>query len=204
MEGIRKISRIPVAIITNASLLGEADVAAACHKADLVVPSLDAGGEGTFQAVNRPCRAIRLRNIVEGMVSFRADFQGDMWLEIMMVKGINDDEQKVAEIAEALERIRPDRIQLNTVDRPPSEEFARPVEKSRLQEVACSWERRLRSWKMSTWIAGFAPELPLRKPSGSVLKDAPVQSRTYRWRWVSTTLKHRKSCRVWWLREMPF
>jgi len=73
---------------------------------------------------------------VEGMIAFRKGYQGDMWLEIMIVKGINDDERQVAEIAAAVQKIRPDRVQLNTVTRPPSEGFACPAERARLEEIA--------------------------------------------------------------------
>lgn len=136
VEGIRGISEIPIAVITNSSLLGQADVAAACRRADLVAPSLDAAGESTFQAVNRPCSGLSLRDVVEGMVSFREGYQGKVWLEVMMVRGINDGERQVAEIAGVIDRIGPDLVQLNTVARPPSEGFALPAEKARLEEIA--------------------------------------------------------------------
>lgn len=136
IEGIRGISRLPIAVITNASLLGRADVAAACREADLVVPSLDAGDEEAFQAVNRPCAGIMLGDVVDGMVSFRESFPGEIWLEVMVVRGFNDDERQLADIAAAVDRIGPQRIQLNTVARPPSEEYALAVGGERMQEIA--------------------------------------------------------------------
>ncbi len=136
IEGIREACALPVAVITNASLLALPDVAAACREADLLVPSLDAGDEETFQAMNRPCAGLGLREVVEGLASFKQAFRGEMRLEVMLVRGVNDDERRIAEIAALLERVRPDRVQLNTVARPSAEESALPVEGKRMREIA--------------------------------------------------------------------
>jgi wyosine [tRNA(Phe)-imidazoG37] synthetase (radical SAM superfamily) len=136
IAGIRRISSLPIAVITNGSLLGDDGVAAACAAADLVVPSLDAADEETFQAVNRPCGGLCLRDVVAGMASFREAFRGDIWLEIMLVKGLNSGEEQVQKLSELVGRISPHKVQLNTVVRPPAETTAHSVEEAELERLA--------------------------------------------------------------------
>lgn len=136
IAGIKRMSDLPVAVITNGSLLADEEVAAACAAADLVVPSLDAADEETFQAVNRPCEEINLRNVVEGLVSFREAFRGEIWLEVMLVKGFNAREEQVRGLSELIERISPDKVHLNTVVRPGAEPGARAVEEEELERLA--------------------------------------------------------------------
>lgn len=112
----------PVVVITNSSLLSRPEVRDEVSNADLVLPSLDAATQKTFEAINRPAPGIRIEEIVEGLKQLRQNFSGEMWLEVMLVKGINDHEAPM--IASLVDEINPDRVQLNTVVRPPSE----PVE----------------------------------------------------------------------------
>lgn len=127
ISGVKKISDVPVAILTNGSLLGDPDVADACLSADLVIPSLDAGDEEKFQAVNRPCEGITISTVIKGLCSFRERFYGAIWLEVFLLDGINSSEEQLETMSALVERIGPDRVQLNTVARPPAEPFARPV-----------------------------------------------------------------------------
>lgn len=127
ISGIKEISDVPVAVLTNGSLLGDPDVAGACLSTDLVVPSLDAGDEETFQAVNRPCEGITLSRVVNGLCSFRERFDGAIWLEVFLLDGINSGKEQLETMSALIERVRPDRVQLNTVARPPAEPFANPV-----------------------------------------------------------------------------
>ena len=134
--GIKQMSEIPLAVITNGSLLGDKDVAEACAKADLVMPSLDAADEETFRKINRPCRELDLHTVVDGIASFRQMYQGTIWLEVFVVEGVNSSEEQVRELGALIDRIGPDKVQLNTATRPPAEAFVRPVEQSRLEELA--------------------------------------------------------------------
>jgi wyosine [tRNA(Phe)-imidazoG37] synthetase (radical SAM superfamily) len=135
-EGIKRMSRLPLAIITNGSLLANGDVSRACAPADLVIPSLDAADEDTFEKINRPCRELSLSTIVDGLVSFRKKFKGGIWLEVFLVPGINSGEEQLNKLGLLIERIGPDKVQLNTATRPPAEAFVRPLEKIRLEEIA--------------------------------------------------------------------
>lgn len=141
IEGIKALTRIPVAVITNGSLLWDRRVADSLLKADLVVPSLDAGDSAMFGRINRPHHGIDYDRVVEGLISFRGVYKGRIWLEVMLLDGWNDGPEQMKKIGELAGRIKPDRVQLNTAVRPPAESTARPVPRSRMQELARMFTR---------------------------------------------------------------
>lgn len=128
--------RVPVAVITNGSLLADPAVREDLAEADLVIPSLDSAREETFRAVNRPLPGITVDTVIEGLVEFTKAFKGRVWLEVLLVDGVNDSPADIEALAEAVARIRPERVQLNTVIRPPAESFARPVSRKALESAA--------------------------------------------------------------------
>jgi len=132
---IRKITSIPVAVLTNSTLLSRKSVRNDLLDADLVVPSLDAATQEIFVKVSRPHSSLRLEEILEGLRKFRQEFKGSIWLEIMLVKGVNDSPFHIRKIKEAIAKIKPDKIQLNTVIRPPAEEYARPLSLKDLEKI---------------------------------------------------------------------
>jgi wyosine [tRNA(Phe)-imidazoG37] synthetase (radical SAM superfamily) len=136
VDGIRKITNIPVAILTNGTLLYRSDVRADCAKADVVMPSLDAADKETFQRINCPCRAISVEKVISGLCAFRDEFAGQIWLEVFLVEGINTGPHQIARIKEAADRIRPDKIQLNTAVRPTADPNIVPLDAERLQAIA--------------------------------------------------------------------
>ena len=136
IAGIKRLTRAPVAVLTNGSLLWDVDVQQALMEADLVMPSLDAGDEAVFQRVNRPHREIAFETMVDGLAAFTARFPRLVWLEVLLVDGITGTERKVEKIAALARRIRPGRVQLNTVSRPPAEGFARAVSREQLSRLA--------------------------------------------------------------------
>lgn len=138
IEQIRDIVGAPIALITNGTLLTRADVRRDAAMADLVVPSLDAGSRQAFEQINRPAAeaGMKLEEIVEGLVAFRGEFRGQIWLEVFFVPGINDDDAEVDLIAAHIQRIKPDRIQLNTAARPTADPDVRAVPPERLQQIA--------------------------------------------------------------------
>lgn len=139
IDGIRSITDVPVAVLTNGSLLGDAAVRRELLKADLVVPSLDAGDEKTFQRVNRPHKNISFSRMLDGLAALRGEFKGRYWLEVFLLGGETSGEPQLANIRRAVERIRPDRVQLNTVSRPPAENYAAAMTRERLEEIAASF-----------------------------------------------------------------
>lgn len=124
---IKKITNVPVTVLTNSSFLTQPAVRRDLLAADLVVPSLDAASTLIFNRINRPHPSISLGRIIDGLAAFRKAYQGKIWLEIMLVKGLNDSPAHLRALKKALARIRPDKVQLNTVVRPPAEPEARPL-----------------------------------------------------------------------------
>lgn len=141
ISGIREISEIPVAVLTNGSLLWLDEVRDAVSGADLVIPSLDAGSEETFLRVNRPHSGIPFREMVEGLSSFREGFRGPVWLEVFITGGITDSEDELSRIKDLVGRIAPERIQLNTAVRTPAEAYAGLVPKERMEAISALFGR---------------------------------------------------------------
>lgn len=135
IEKIKQITDIPVAVITNGSLLFNHQVRRELLGADVVMPSLDGGDEETFKKINRPCPEITFDKMLRGLIDFRKEFKGKYWLEVFLIAGLNDSDEQVEKIAACIEQIRPDKVQLNTVSRPPAENV-RAVSLERLQKIA--------------------------------------------------------------------
>jgi wyosine [tRNA(Phe)-imidazoG37] synthetase (radical SAM superfamily) len=129
-------TEVPVAVLTNGSLLWDKKVQEALLEADLIVPSLDAGDEQMFRYVNRPHKDITCEKMVDGLVEFRKRFSNNIWLEVFLLGGVTGMRSEVEKIIAYAEKIRPDRVQLNTVARPPAEDFAFPVELDQMQNFA--------------------------------------------------------------------
>jgi wyosine [tRNA(Phe)-imidazoG37] synthetase (radical SAM superfamily) len=136
IDGIKKLTNIPIAILTNGTLLSRADVRADCSKADVVMPSLDAGDEQTFQRINRPNRVISIEKLISGLCAFRKEFAGRIWLEVFFVEGINTGIEQIARIKEAIELINPDKVHLNTAVRPTADPNIARLSAEKLQEIA--------------------------------------------------------------------
>jgi len=136
IDRIKAMTRVPVAVLTNGSLLWQEEVRRQLMKADLVIPSLDAGDDAMFRLVNRPHEEIAFEQMVDGLVEFRRDFRGEYWLEVFVVSAYTAIPGELAKLARCADRIRPDCIQLNTVTRPPAEKYAVGVSPARLTELA--------------------------------------------------------------------
>lgn len=136
IAGIRSFTDIPVAILTNGTLLHRSDVRAECAKADVVVPSLDAGDAALFEVVNRPADDITIEKLVSGLVQFREEFRGAIWLEVFLIAGVNTSAEQIEKISGLIQRIRPEKVHLNTAVRPPAEPGVRPVPRERLETIA--------------------------------------------------------------------
>lgn len=115
-------TRIPLALLTNGTLLRDPAVRAGIRDLAVILPSLDTVVAETFERLNRPHPDLRVTDLVEGLVRLREEFTGEIWLEVLLVEGLNDSAQELEALAVALERIRPDRIQVNTAVRPGTEQ----------------------------------------------------------------------------------
>ncbi|MCR3884935.1 MAG: radical SAM protein [Methanothrix sp.] len=147
IRGAKEVIDKPVALLTNGTLFFREEVRREVLEADLIVPSLDAATAATFQRVNRPHPDLSIEKVIEGLVHLRKEFSGEIWLEVMLVSGMNDSEAPL--IAEAAEEIGADRVQLNTVARPPAEpvqplspdEMVGMLEVFSSAEVIADWTR---------------------------------------------------------------
>jgi wyosine [tRNA(Phe)-imidazoG37] synthetase (radical SAM superfamily) len=142
VDGIKAMSAVPLVVITNGSLLGRQDVQRDLAGADVVLPSLDAVDDASYRAVNRPHEDLDFDALVEGLADFRASFTGEVWLEIMLLDGLTGTGPMVDQLVRHAARIAPDRIQLNTVVRPPAEQDARPVAPELLAHFATAFTPR--------------------------------------------------------------
>jgi len=133
---IKETTDIPVAVLTNGSLLWLPEVRNALTPADLVVPSLDAGCARTFHYVNRPHPDISFSQMLEGLVEFRQAYTGPYWLEVFLLAGVTTPGAEVNALRKHIQAIQPDKVQVNTIARPPAEGFAEPVPAEQLQHIA--------------------------------------------------------------------
>ncbi|MFZ5451966.1 MAG: radical SAM protein [Thermodesulfobacteriota bacterium] len=140
---IKKLTSIPVAVLTNGSLLWRPEVQDELLAADLVLPSLDAGDDFLFRYVNRPHREIGFDQMVQGLAEFTARFPRPVWLEVFLLAGVTNILSEVEKIAALARQIRPEKVQLNTVSRPGAEEFACPVSRQQIQEFAKLFDRQV-------------------------------------------------------------
>ncbi len=136
VAGIRSLTDIPVAVLTNGSLLWQAEVRRQLMDAQLVIPSLDAGNADVFRAVNRPHESISFERLLEGLIDFRREYLGEYWLEVFILAGHTAMESEVNRIAQCVQRIRPARVQLNTATRPTAEDYAVMVDRARMLDIA--------------------------------------------------------------------
>jgi wyosine [tRNA(Phe)-imidazoG37] synthetase (radical SAM superfamily) len=125
---VKTRANLPVAVITNGSLLYLPEVRSALTPADAVMPTLDAGTPELYRRINRPHPEVTFERLLDGLVAFRREYRGHLWLEVMLVKGLNDTEEALSSIAAAVERIHPDKVHLSLPTRPPAETWVRPAD----------------------------------------------------------------------------
>ena len=125
-----------VAVLTNSALFTDPDLRAALMRADLVVPSLDAVSEEVFVKINRPSPGITAGQVLEGLLDFAREYTGEVWLEIFIVPGVNDTDKELRLLKDAVIAIEPDRVQVNTLDRPGAEDWVRPASPEAIERIA--------------------------------------------------------------------
>ena len=135
IKEIRRISDTPVAVLTNGTLLALKSIRMQLSRADLVIPSLDAVSQDVFEKINRPYLGLRINEIIEGLKTFRNQFKGQIWLEVMLVKGINNGPDTIEPLRELIPELGCDRVQLNIVIRPPAEDYARPLDDDEMAQI---------------------------------------------------------------------
>lgn len=132
---VKALTDLPVAVITNGSLLFRPEVCAELSVADAVLPSLDAGNPELYRSINRPWPRYSFDDLMEGLVAFRQGYKGKLWVEVMLLHGKNTTVQALSEIAAALRLIRPDRVHLSEPTRPPAEAWVEPPSRAELDRA---------------------------------------------------------------------
>ena len=181
LRHIKSLTDKPVAVLTNGTTLADDEVREALQLADIVVPSLDAVRPESFSKVDRPARGLAVEAVINGLRDFSRAYQGRLWLEILLVRDINAADADIDALLPVLTTLRLDRIQLNTVVRPPADPGARPVAEARLAEIA----RRLQAAlavpvDLPSPVAGFGDErdaapLPTADAEPAALRQAIIQ-----------------------------
>lgn len=122
-------------ILSNASRIHEKTIQHALKKLDIVKLSLDCVTPRCFKRLDRPIKMIHIETIIEGIKTFRKIYKGLLVIETLVVKGINDKEEEFEKLAKVLQEIKPDRVDIGTIDRPPAYKVE-PINYERLFELA--------------------------------------------------------------------
>ncbi|HDS09696.1 MAG TPA: radical SAM protein [Firmicutes bacterium] len=124
-----------IAVLTNGSLLYRKSVRNDLIPADLIIPSFDSASHSIFQKINRPHSRITIERMISGLKKLRQEFKGEIWIEVFIAKSVNDSSVEINKIKKVLEKIKPDRIQFNTLDRPGTIPSLKPVPEKDLKKI---------------------------------------------------------------------
>lgn len=133
IDEVKKLSKIPIAVLTNGSMLWKEEVRQSLMNADVVIPSLDAGNEEMFQYINRPCKELSFEQIVAGIKSFIEEFKGETWLEVFLLKGASSEGNHIKQLSDIVRWLNPTKTQLNTIARPQCEKYAAGLSRQELE-----------------------------------------------------------------------
>ncbi|MCX8058022.1 MAG: radical SAM protein [Spirochaetes bacterium] len=132
--------KVKLCLLTNSTFFSLEEVREGAKKFDIVLPSLDAATDEDFYKINRPHKDLNLKDIIDGLIKFRKEFSGKIWLEVFFAKNVNDNEENINQLYYYIKLISPDRVQLNTLDRPPAYEGVEVVDKIFLENLIERWK----------------------------------------------------------------
>ena len=128
IQKAKGITEIPIAVITNGSFLYDATVRHDLSTADAVLPTLDAGTPELYKKINRPHPEASHKRLVNGLVTFRDEYHGKLWVEVMLIRNLNDSEQALQDLEKVMQQIQPDKIHITLPERPPAETWVEPAD----------------------------------------------------------------------------
>ena len=131
---------IPVAVLTNGTMLFDKNVRDAIMDADVVLPSLDAATQYVFEKINRPAKGLTINKVIQGIIDFKNDFKGNLWLEVFILPDYNNKKEELIELKKAILKIKPDSVQLNTLDRPGTVSNLRGATSEEMKRVVDFWK----------------------------------------------------------------
>ncbi len=135
IQEIKKITSIPLTLLTNGSLLWNKQIREKVKDVDILIPTLSTVYEDTFKRIHRPHSGLKLTDIIQGLKDIRKEYKKDLFLEVVLLSGINDTDKEISGISKVVREIGPEKVQLNTVVRPPSEPIALSVSNEKLEEI---------------------------------------------------------------------
>ena len=128
------------AILTCGALLSSPQLRSEIIEADVILPSLDAASQSVFEKINRPNSNLNIDTYIKGLIDFRKEYKGEIWLEVFLLKDYNDSLDELDLIKKAILEIKPNIVQLNTLDRPGTVEGLVAMTKNELQNVKDYWD----------------------------------------------------------------
>jgi wyosine [tRNA(Phe)-imidazoG37] synthetase (radical SAM superfamily) len=130
-----RVPVVPVAVLTNSTLFSQKQVRSDIKNAVVVIPSLDAVTEKIFNKINRPSPHLHVDTIIDGLIRFRKEYSGKIWLEVFIISGMNDTIVELNALKLVIGKIKPDQVHLNTLDRPGSVSTLRTATREELERV---------------------------------------------------------------------
>jgi len=139
INGIKKITDTKIALISNGILFSDHNVIDEVLECDMIMPSIDAVSEDIFNKINKPIKEIDIKKVIQGLIELRKRYNGIINLEIFIIDGINNTKDELDKLKEVILKIKPDMVQLNSLDRPPVEKWVQPVSIEKLEEIIAYW-----------------------------------------------------------------
>jgi wyosine [tRNA(Phe)-imidazoG37] synthetase (radical SAM superfamily) len=170
IRGVKEGTQTQVAISTNASLLFRKDVRQDIEEADVILPSLDAGSEEVFLRINRPHCALDFDRVLEGLARLRREFTGPIWLESMLVGGVNDGPEDIEALRRSLALVEPDQIHILRPVLPPAEPWVRSPSSDAIARAT----QRIRGARLSDAVEKRDTRLRIGTPFAVDEPDRPV------------------------------
>ena len=172
---IKAMTDLPLAVITNGALLHMPEVREELSVADAVLPSLDAGSQILYRQINRAHPDITFKRHLNGLIDFRKIYKGKLWIEVMLVFGLNDDEESLCTILDSLQQIQPDEVHINIPTRPPVETWVQTPNKEglmRARAILGKTARIIHPASGSFDLSGFAS---IKEAVISIITRHPMQ-----------------------------
>lgn len=135
IASIKKITEVTVAVLTNGSLFSSKEIRHRVLEADIVLPTLTSAVDRTFRMIHNPHPKLELSSVISGLEQFRQDYNGRLFLEVVLLAGINDTEEELEGLKKVIDRICPEKIQLNTIVRPPADSRAISLDIKKMEEI---------------------------------------------------------------------
>lgn len=156
IDTIKSFTTKPIALITNGALFYDKRVREECSKADIVLPSLDGYDESSWSLIDRPFGRLDYKKVIDGLIKFGREYKGQHWIEIMLVKGVNDSDESLEAFSLLLSKIKYDRLYINTPVRPPAESFVEPTD----HETVEKFSKHLKATAIDALVStGFSSDI---------------------------------------------